>query len=94
MQQTADMYSHKEFKKYIHSNIAQFDELTAIVKRNWVYGKKAEMTVSTTNGIITAQMSLEIGKAWEPRPGAPPRGAQDAWRGPNGPPGKQKPGAA
>ena len=37
---------------------------------------------------------MEIGKAWEPRPGAPPRGAQDAWRGPNGPPGRQKPGAA
>ena len=94
MQQTANMYSHKEFKKYIHSNIAQYDELTAMFKRNWVFGTKAEMTVSTTNGIITAQMSVQIGKAWEPRPGAPPRGAQDAWRGPNGPPGKQKPGAA
>merc|ERR1711895_216526 len=35
-------------------------------------------------------MSVEIGKAWEPRPGAPPRGAQDAWLGPNRPPGKQK----
>ena len=61
------MHSHKakmkEFKKYIHSNIAQFDELTTIVRRNWAYGKKAEMTVSTTNGIITAQMSMEIGKA-------------------------------
>ena len=69
------MHSHKakmnEFKKYIHSNIAQFDELTALVRRNWVYGKKAEMTVSTTDGIITAQVSMEIGKAWEPRPGAP-----------------------
>ena len=30
------------------------------------------MTVSTTNRIITAQVSMEIGKAWEPRPGAPP----------------------
>ena len=46
--------------------MAQFDELNNIVKRNWVYGKKAEMTVSTTDGIITAQVSMEIGKAWEP----------------------------
>ena len=74
--------------------MAQFDELNNIVKRNWVYRKKAEITITTTDGIITAHVSLEIGKAWDPRPGAPPWGAQDAWRGPNRPPGQQKPGAA
>ncbi len=81
---------------FIHSNLAQAQEIFDVVARFWASGNTAEVRFATTGGKMTAQMSVELGPARDLRPGAPAaaRGPPAGWKGPHGPPGQHEPGAA
>ena len=56
----------------IHTNNGELNQLYATFNRIWGSGGKANLTLKTEDGNITAQLEIQLGSPTDPRPGAQP----------------------